>query len=238
MILSEKRNHQQKEILLLQKLEKMCDQKYFDRNKAVHLIRQVNVNREFPSVDHPWYTTVLLANAEKASNLPMTELLLHNGADPNVLCGEYKSSPFCSLQFEGVMEHQDDEERLKMAQLFLEYGADPQIDPNRSGGSLFDYVTYSVFNETTEDYDEDYLVYHSRFLILLVAYGASSDYCTPCVTGVFDKTDMSQYAFDLLWKGNAICCGVIVDRDKNIVAQLPAPTVDFWEYREAQRSKG
>ena len=199
------------------------------------MINRVDINREFQLVDHPWYTTVLLAEAERASNLPMAELLLHNGADPNVLYGMYKSSPFCSLQFEGVMVYQDDEDRLKMAQLFLEHGADPLIDPDNSGGTLFDYVTYSVFTETAEDCDEDHLIYHARFLILLVAYGVSSEYCAPRVTGVFDKTDMSQYELSVLREGDAILYGVITDRNKNTVAQLPAPTVDFWDYREEHR---
>ena len=235
MFLSEETDPAKKEISILRELGEMCYQKIFDRNKAAHLIKQVNVNWEFQPVDHPRYTTVLLANAEKASNLPMTELLLHNGADPNVLYGKYKTSPFCSLQFEGVMVYEDDEDRLKMAQLFLEHGADPLIEPDNSGGTLFDYVTYSVFTETAEDCDEDYLIYHARFLILLVAYGASSEYCTPCVTGVFDKADMSQYEFTLRREGNAILYGVITDRNKNIVAQLSAPTVDFWDYREERR---
>lgn len=235
MILFGEKNPLKKQIFILQKLERMCHQKDFEPQRAVHLIKRVDVNREFRSAIFPWYTTVLLAEAENASNLPMTELLLQNGADPNIVYGRYKSSPFCCLQFEGVMVYEDDEERLMMAQLFLEHGADPLIDPDNSGGTLFDYVTYSVFTETAEDCDEDYLIYHARFLILLVAYGASSEYCTPRVTGVFDKADMSQYEFTLLREGDAILYGVITDRNKNIVAQLPAPTVDFWDYCEERR---
>ena len=79
------------------------------------------------------------------------------------------------------------------------------------GESLFEYVTFAVFN--------DFDWYRCRFLILLVAYGAKCDYCTPKIVGEFDKSNMKKYGFKFVPAGNGFT-GEITDENKNVIAYI------------------
>ena len=195
--------------LILSELDKMCRQKNADIKKAEALMKQIDVNTEY--VDPGWSRTItLLQAAAESANLEMAELLLNNNADPDFVFS--KQCVLWDLQYDDGKTIEENENRLKIAQLLLEYGADPHIDPEKTGEGLFDYVVFEVFN------DDCAWGYRARFLILLVAYGASSDYCSPRIVGSFDKKNMESYRFYLVASGKHGYSGVISDKDNAIVA--------------------
>ena len=74
----------------------------------------------------------------------------------------------------------------------------------------------ATFNDDVDELWE----YRSRFLILLVAFGAKSKYCIPRIVGEFDKTNMKQYEFFMIPEGNRKYSGVITDGQGNDVAYV------------------
>ena len=127
----------------------------------------------------------------------MVRLLLENGADPNfILCADkplYQENPFWDMQYPVSDDAAENETGLQIAQLMLEYGADPGIIIDEE--DLFSYVLSAVFN------DDDHKVlceYRSRFLILLIAYGGANSYCKPEIIKEFDKSNMAQYRFNFV----------------------------------------
>lgn len=203
---------------MIYELAKMCQDPNFDKNDALQLLKQVDIHREFSMMtEHGFsYTTTLQREAIDYYNIEMLSLLLEHGADPNQIYNKDESE-FWSLQYGNYESAEKDEIRLKMAQLLLEYGANHLIDPDGMGECLLDYVVFAVFND--DGYD-DLWKYRSRFLILLVAYGASTKYCTPRIVKEFDKSNMAQYEFYFVPAGNGRYSGVIVDRDGNKIAYL------------------
>ena len=111
---------------------------------------------------------------------------------------------------------EENEQRLKIAQLLLEHGADPCIIPEQNGESLFEWVLYEVFNDSLDELWE----YRSRFFILLVAYGGKTTYCEPEIIKGFDKSDMSQYYFCLMPAKNGGYSGEVRDKNKDTIAYI------------------
>lgn len=198
---------------MIRELEAMCLRQEFDRAKAEQLMRQVDVNQVFAVSGYRW-KTVLLECAATHANVPMVELLLRNGADPNLIFDD--EATLWNLQYNDGETDDENEQRLIIAQMLLEYGADPLIDPENGGESLLDYVVFAVFND---DYSELW-EYRSRFLILLVAYGAKSDYCSPRIVKEFDKANMRQYHFLMVPAGNGKFSGAISDGRGNNIAYI------------------
>ena len=199
---------------MIHELEKMVLNKDFDADKAEILIKQIDVNQEFVTNKHNCKTT-LLEWAAMWANLPMTELLLKHGADPNQFFNNDESTLW-NLQYNDGDTDEENEQRLLIAQRLLEYGADPLVDPDKTGEPLLDYVVFAVFNDDMDELWD----YRSRFLILLVAFGAKSQYCIPRIIGVFDKTNMKQYKFFMVPKENDKYSGVITDGQGNDVAYV------------------
>jgi len=88
--------------------------------------------------------------------------------------------------------------RLKIAKLFFEYGADPNIKCD-DGETLFDYVFYKVFNDS-HDSEWNYLC---QFFLLLIAYGGGGvgHYPTPQLAEPIDKQRIDEYELRLfLWE--------------------------------------
>ena len=200
---------------MIHELEKMISNKTFDLEKAETLIEHINVNQEFATREYNCKTT-LLEWASMWANLPMVELLLKHGADPNQFFN-HDESTLWNLQYNDGETDEENEQRLLIAQRLLEYGADPLVDPDKTGEPLLDYVVFAVFND---DDAEDLWNYRSRFLILLVAFGAKSKYCIPRIVGEFDKANMKQYAFFMVPEGNGKYSGVITDGEGNDVAYV------------------
>lgn len=190
---------------MIYELENMILSKDIDIEKAEELMKQVDVNQEFVAKHN--YKTTLLEQAAMRANLPIAELLLKYGADPNQLI-DGDESTLWNLQYDDGETEKENEQRLLIAQRLLEYGADPLVDPDKTGESLLDYVVFAVFND--DDSYESWK-YRSRFLILLVAFGAKSKYCTPRIIGEFDKTNMKQYKFFMVPARDGKYRGLITD---------------------------
>lgn len=199
---------------MIHELEKMILSKTFDAKKAEALIKQIDINQEFVTKEHN-YKTTLLEWASMWANLPMVELLLKYGADPNQFFDNDESTLW-NLQYNDGETDEENEQRLLIAQRLLEYGADPLVDPDKTGEPLLDYVVFATFNDGVDELWE----YRSGFLILLVAFGAKSKYCIPRIVGEFDKTNMRQYDFFMVPEGNGKYSGVITDGQGNDIAYV------------------
>ena len=199
---------------MIHELEKMILSKDFDAEKAEVLIKQIDVNQEFVTQKYN-YKTTLLEWASMWANLPMAELLLKHGADPNRFFN-HDESTLWNLQYNDGDTDEENEQRLLIAQRLLEYGADPLVDPDKTGEPLLDYVVCAVFNDDMDELWD----YRSRFLILLVAFGAKSKYCIPRIVGEFDKSNMKQYEFFMVPEGNGKYSGAITDGQGNDIAYV------------------
>jgi ankyrin repeat protein len=206
-----------------QRLYEMCQNNDFNIDEATSLMSEIDLNMPFCE---PRYNseTFLLYTAVFCRNIRMAELLLQNGADPNLIvdreCAlwdlqycvyadeEYERNPEIALAADNL--------NLKIAQLLLEHGADTNIAPE--GEDLFSYVVHAVFN----DFDTGRLLeYRSRFLILLIAYSGRSEYCEPEILIPFDKNNMEQYDFSFVkCPDNYHLFGEILDANCNVVARV------------------
>ena len=199
---------------MIRELEKMCADINFDENVALKIIKQVDVNEEFKTSDFGLRTTFLEESARN-SNLKMAKLLLNNGADPNKIFYD-DSCTLWNLQYNDGETDEENEQRLKIAQLLLEHGAGPCIIPEQNGETVFEWVLYEVFNDSLDELWE----YRSRFFILLVAYGGKTIYCEPEIIKGFDKSDMSQYYFCLMPAKNGGYSGEVRDKNKDTIAYI------------------
>lgn len=199
---------------MIRELEKMCADNNFDESIALQLIKQVDVNEKFKYATFDLETT-LLEEAASNSNLKMATLLLNNGADPNKIFDKEECTLW-NLQYNDGETAEENEQRLKIAQLLLEHGANPNIIPEKNGESLFEWVLYTIFNDSIDELWE----YRSRFFILLVAYGGKTSYCEPEIIKDFDKSDMRQYYFCLIPEENGKYSGEIRDKNKDTIAYI------------------
>ena len=201
-------------------LLRLCSDISFYKENAISLIKSVDINKELIEDErHPNSKSTFLSKAYSYANIEMVRLLLENGANPNLIHFEgtpaLQENVFWDMQY-NLCDDNDEENEigLQIAQLMLEYGADPSITIDKE--DLFSYVLSAVFN------DDDPKVlwnYRSRFLILLIAYGGSNSYCKPEIIKEFDKTDMSQYRFKLVSAGDGYhFSGEIVDGKGEVIA--------------------
>lgn len=199
----------------------MCADLQFDAVKAAEIAKHIELNQEFPDPGYPSLRTSFLAVARFHANIEMVRILLQCGADPNfILYADkplYCETPFWDLQYNDYGETEEENEvGLQMAQLMLDYGANPNIVLDDD--DLFSYVCSAIFND---DYDTDFFQYHSRFFILLVAYGGSSNYCQPDILKPFDRSNMAQYRFRFVPCGDGYhLTGEIVDENLEVVAKI------------------
>lgn len=199
----------------------MCADLQFDAVKATKLAKYVELNQELPDPEYPSSRTSFLAVARFHANIEMVRILLQCGADPNfILYADkplYRETPFWDLQYNDYGETEEENEvGLQMAQLMLDYGADPNIDLD--DGDLFSYVCSAIFND---DDEIGLLRYRSRFFILLVAYGGKSKNCQPDILKPFDKSNMAQYQFRFVPCGDGYhLTGEIVDGNFEVVAKI------------------
>ena len=208
----------------IKRLFELCQNEEFDILEAKTLISQVDVNGIILDPTWTWERkTTFLLEASSNSNLKMVKLLLEHGADPNMIC-DYEN-PLWDLQYndysDEIYEKREekartsDETRLKIANLLLEYGANPCMVVEDE--DLFSYVLYAVFN----DDPGHFLDYRSRFFILLIAYGGKNNYCNPEIIKPFDKSNMLQYEFIHVPVGDGYhLTGEIVDANYEVVAKI------------------
>ena len=112
---------------MIHELEKMCLQKDFDQTKAKQIIRQIDIDQVFKSSRFALDTT-LLTRATEESNYDMVELLLKNGANPNLVYGKkfYEENALWDLQYSSE-NAEEDTIRLNIFKLLLDHGASPHI---------------------------------------------------------------------------------------------------------------
>lgn len=206
---------------MLRKLEEMCRDLNFNKKEALELIKQIDINKEFETQNDFGfsYVTTLQAEAISSLNIRMLELLLGNGADPNQVYDKCESALW-SLQYNYGENDEENEIRLKMAQMLLEYGANPNMNPDNEPEDLFQWVWFTLW----EDGGNDLWFYRSKFFVLLVAYGGKESYLVPAIVKPFDKTKMEQYRFKFAGKDDKVLsrdyCAVIVDEKDEIVAYI------------------
>jgi len=201
----------------LHRLNSMCWSVKFDIDLAQSLMKEIDLNQAYDSESQ--YTeisnrTTLLEQAVNCLNIPMVKLLLESGADPNYMDPEGEANiVFWDLQYPGRTASEN-ETRLEIAQLLLEFGASPQMMVD--GENLFTFVSFYVFHEMYEEEWE----YRSRFMILLIAYGAVSDFCLYEIMKEFQLRKMSQYSLSLINNDACSLSAVIVDRRKSRFANV------------------
>ena len=112
---------------MIYELEKMCHKKDFDKELANQIIKQLDVNQEFTLLGRDKKTVLLMVAAE-AANYEMVELLLKNGANPNLVYGEKGRQENVLWELQYTSEDADEDIiRLSIAKLLLDYGASPHI---------------------------------------------------------------------------------------------------------------
>lgn len=202
---------------MIRKLEDMCHNLNFNKEEALNLIKQNEINQEFEKADKfgVSYITTLQAEAIDNYNIQMLSLLLENGADPNQVY-DNEESELWNLQYNNGETVEENEIRLKMAQLLLEYGANPNMNPSNEPEDLFDWIWYEICDEPYGDSWK----YISRFFILLIAYGGKSQSRTPKTLKDFDKTNMKKYRFCFLKEKIDAYCAKIIDDNGDIVAYV------------------
>ena len=209
---------------MIKRLFELCQNDDFDILDAETLISQIDVNEIILDPIRSWERkTTFLLEASSNSNYKMVKLLLEHGADPNMTCND--ENPLWDLQYNDYPDEAyeknekeartSDETHLKIANILLEYGANPCMVLENE--DLFSYVLYAVFND-----DPGCLLdYRSRFFILLVAYGGKNSCCIPEIIKPFDKSNLLQYEFlHILADDGYHLTGEIVDANYEVVAKI------------------
>ncbi len=212
---------------LISELERMCMDIDFDRNEALHIVRRLDLNRVFlSSTDrHGFsYKTTFLEEAVESYNIPMVELLLQNGADPNFIDPNGEADHvFMTMLCRDFERKENNYKRLEIIELMLRYGADPN-SKDFDDEPILDHAT-DIYSEFADDFAEPKYVYTleylERFIIMLVAYGGDSRYFPVKVLQPLDKNNLGQYRLkNILPFLKKVSLGVIVDGEGNTVAYV------------------
>ena len=110
---------------MIHELEKLCSLKAFEKEKAVQIMKKIDVNQEFVTLNHG-YNVTLLDYAATFANYEMVKLLLENGADPNLVYDNGTENVLWNLQY-AENDPKENEIRLDIVKLLLEHGANPYI---------------------------------------------------------------------------------------------------------------
>ena len=147
------------------KFMKLCICKSFKKEEALELFSQMDVSQPFiyspqwnGKVYSPMYFTPLCM-AVFYNNLPMLNLLLSMGANPNIVYNECENVLW-DLQYNTGETIAENENRLNMARCLLENGANPKVVVE--GEDLYHYVL-----SCSQDDMGDLAEYRARFLDLL-----------------------------------------------------------------------
>ena len=173
----------------------MFNSKTFDRAIASSIIAGIpNLNQPILDLDN--FESTYLFEAESNNNVEAVRFLLENGADPNINIPDvFHGCPLGDLHFLWFEMADEMEQRLEIAKLFFEFGADPNL--LYDGETLYDHVLWEVFNDDITPHDWKYI---KQFFLILVAYGGggkSSYSDPPKLTEEIDKTRLNQYDFKL-----------------------------------------
>ena len=208
----------------------MCANPDLSIEEAEGIIKQVNINEPFVSTYG--MKTTFLSKAVESFNVRMVELLLKNGANPNLIVDgenvlwalQYREYPDDELYLiDGYCSNDEriekyDRIRLNIVKLLLDYGANPNINPEGDGyEALIPYVCYKVFNEM----DDRNWYYVVQFFTLLIIYGGKCDYIQPKVYKPFDLNRVWDYRFSFKEHNDGYhLSGEIYDEKGEIVAEI------------------
>lgn len=156
--------------------------------------------------------SVSLISAVERLDFDSVSFLLKSGADPN--CRDTDGCPVLwNLQYRGDSPKADNI-ILKIAQLLLDSGADPNIEYEND--SLFEYATEKVFNNFDDDWE-----HLSHFFVLLIAYGGYSGYCVPKIIKPIDTCNVEEYTLKLFYHDDMYhIYGKIVDKYDTVYAEI------------------
>lgn len=173
----------------------MIRSKSFDRATAERVMSQITDLND-PVLDLDGYETTYLFEAESYNNIEAVRFLLENGADPNLDIPDLiNSCALVDLHFLWEEMGEEADIRLKIAKLFFDFGADPNLWYD--GETLYDHVLWEIF---TGDIPHDW-EYLKRFFLLLVAYGGGegkSNNYKPMLTEPIDKERIWEYDFKMV----------------------------------------
>ena len=155
----------------------------------------------------------LLEAACDSSNLPVVRALLEKRTDPNHP-DSFGENLLWDLQYPNRDEYDDD--RLKIVQMMLEYGADPCVVED--GEALYDDVLFDVFNGVEAPEDVGYVYDFFVMLILYGGYGIS--YPKPVFIKEVDRSRLEDYMLCLRPAGNNKLRGFLLGPDDDDVAYL------------------
>lgn len=191
----------------------LIEHRPFDTKRANVLLQSIDDLEQVIS-DKNGYKTTLLAEAVDSNNLDAVQLLLEHGADPNYVSPDYDCA-FWELQY-GLEDEDEDRTRYEIAKLFLSHRADPNL--LLEGETIFDYVTYKVYNEIGE-LDWPYLV---SFYKLLVLYGGGGHgYGTPGISEPIDLSRADDYQIRFCREEDGYhISGFLLNPDGKIIGQL------------------
>lgn len=141
---------------VLMELAFMCKDLSFDKTRAKELLQSIDVNQEFADPEHGIRTT-LLNWAATWANVPMAELLLQHGADPNLIYDNGTENALWNLQYADGESADENQRRLKIVQLLLENGADPHLQIEGEDLLLWAISYWGEDEGIQSDYREEFI---------------------------------------------------------------------------------
>lgn len=171
---------------------KLVTTRSFDINRANVVIEGITDPDQTIVAGEFDYHSTLMREAVRCNNLEAVLFLLEHGSDPNYI-SEDCDSPLFDLQYGPYNEPpEEDEIRYKIAKLFFEHGADPNLLVE--GETIYDQVTFDIFNEP-DLLNWDYSI---KFYKLLVLYGGGGHtYGKPEFSEPIDFSRVDDYQIRL-----------------------------------------
>ena len=196
----------------------MISSNTFDEKLAEELLRGVDLNEPFYVHDLGGYFTTYLYKAVEHNHLRAVAFLLEHGADPNLYIPDL--TDYCALwELQYIDDDQDFKTRYEMSKLFFRHGADPNIECY--GETLYDFVVYKVYNDSseTENERENLLNLYK----LLVVYGGGTDrggYPKPKLLNV-DPGKVDEYHIELTMQEDGhYISGKLIDGAGSVLGEL------------------
>ncbi len=141
--------------------------------------------------------------------------LLKSGVDYPVIDPLWEWPYLWSLQYTGDYP-EDNSIRLQIAEQLLKNGESPIVMSD--GEPLLDFVCYKIFNDPLDNEEWEYL---RKFMVLLVAYGGHTEYCSPRIIRPFDLDHLSKYRFDIFLEADGYHVSAqIRDEHNNVIAMV------------------
>lgn len=157
----------------LREIESMCRDPNFDTARAAEILTQMNPDQEFVSCrwEEIPYPSTLMKEAAMSGNVKMAKMLLDAGANPNQIFDNGTENVLWDLQYADGETPEENENRLCIARLLLEYGANPRIKIEDDE----DLLRWATFCWCEFD-DGEQAIYRDRFIRLLEEFDHGIDH--------------------------------------------------------------